>query len=205
MKHALWVIAFAAILLAISGCGEQSGAAAGSKQTGKVAVIDLDRIAKALGRDEVMTAQLQQQATQLREDLQSLQANLQGQLKTKQDQIGEDPTDQEKNDLTAMVQAAQRRYTQAASQADKTTRQRQFQLINDFRLEVTPPARRAASKRGLSVIMVRQANVLYHHPATEITDDVIDEMQGTAPAGAAPAGATTQPSGASEQQTAPSE
>jgi len=182
MKHIIGISLVAVILLATQGC-DHSTNISGSARIGNVAVVDLDRVAKALGRDEVMQARMKEHAEQMQKQLQGLQKNLTTQIKSEQEKLGSDATDEDKVKVNSLVRDADQRLKQAVSVAQQSSAQVRVDLISKFREDVQPAARRAASKRGLTVIMVKQANLLYYDPVTDITDAVIDELQASSAAG----------------------
>ena len=186
MKHSLCIFLVAILLLAAQGCDQPVGTSTfsvESRQIGNVAVVDLDRIAKALGRDEVMRARMAEHAEQMKKQLEDLQQNLTTRIQSEQKKLGEDATDEDKIKVNALARDADQRLKQALSVAQQANARIRVDLISKFRDEIQPVARRAASKHGMTVIMVRQENLLYFDPGTDITDAVIDELQASATAG----------------------
>lgn len=180
MKVQFVVIPVLATLACTIGCDQTVHTVAASpemSEEGKVAVIDLDRVARALGRDEVINQRYQQSVTRMAEQLQGLQSNLITQITAEQEKLGEEATDEEKQGLNQFIRTADRKLKEARVRARNQEVRIRADLVSDFREEVQPVARRAAAKRGFSVVMLNQANLLYFDTAVDITDAVIDDLQ----------------------------
>ena len=175
-------------LLAGAGCNQQTSNAAETDiaTAGRVAIINLDAIAKALGRDRVILASIQQHNQQAVAKLQNIKAGLNEQIKGLQAEIEESEAGEDNEKLGAMVRNAQQRLKKEVGAAQQNSARIQAELIRKFREEVIPFARRAALNRGMSVVMLKQANILHYDPGTDITNAVIDDMQAQARGGASP-------------------
>lgn len=180
MKVQFVVIPVLAILTCTIGCDQTIHTVAvppEMSEEGKVAVIDLDRVARALGRDEVINQRYQQSVTRMAEQLQGLQSNLIEQITVEQEKLGEEATDEEKQGLNQFIRTADRKLKEARVRARNQEVKIRADLVSDFREEMQPVARRAAAKRGFSIVMLNQANLLYFDTAVDITDVVIDDLQ----------------------------
>jgi len=179
MKKAALTVCAAITLSVLSGCNQQASTAAeiGNVTAGKVAIIDLDRIAKALGKDTEIIAALQANEVRAKAKLRDLEASLKTQIKGHKDQIENSEDPQATGGIDVMVRNANLRLRQAVGTEQQNAARMQTKLANDFRQEVLPAARRAAVDRGMSVVIVRQANLLYYDSAVDITDAVVDDMQ----------------------------
>ena len=125
-------------------------------------------------RDQITQAEAEARANA---KLKDLEASLKTQIKGHKDQIenSEDPGATGEIDL--MVRNANQRLRQAVGTEQQNAARMQKKLANDFRQEILPAARRAAVNRGMSVVMLSQANLLYYDSAVDITDAVVDDMQ----------------------------
>ena len=69
-----------------------------------------------------------------------------------------------------------------------------MQLVQKFRDQIKPVARRVAQQRGLSVIVTKNDSVIYDFTATaDITSAVVDELLAAAPQPQPTAAASTAP------------
>jgi len=193
------IFAMAALLLAASvGCNKTETAQAPG---GGVAVIDLDEVARRLGRDLTMTESLKAREGSLTQQLSTVQANYTKQLTDKKDAFGAELTEDQTRALLQMQQQANLQLNQVKQKAVANLTQHKTQLIAQFRDEVKPIAQAAAKARGYSVVATKNDAVVFtYDSAHDITDDVVAEMskagyKAPAPVLAAPAAETAaQPS-----------
>jgi Skp family chaperone for outer membrane proteins len=78
------------------------------------------------------------------------------------------------------IQAAQRNYQQQYSR-------RQTELAQSYENVILPIARRIATQEGFRIVMAEGANIAYHDPATDVSKQVIDELNHGRPAWEQPA------------------
>ena len=172
MKAVRRVLVFAglACLTFLAGCEPQgSGRAA-------VAIIDLDAVARALGRDDVIAQQINQANQQLAGQLGQVATNLQQQVQSRRDEyevIG-DEAEQELQERTA---AANQRLQQTQQLAQQRSAQFRQAVINAFRNEVSPYAQEIAAERGAVAVVTVATPMLWFDPEVDITDEVIAEMR----------------------------
>lgn len=160
----------------LSGCDKLQLEMPKSAQTTDVAVLDLQAVAKALGRDEDFKKQLESAGKQLGEQLSKVSTDLQSQLRAEQAKIGENPSDADRGKLRQMAVEAQRKFQQSQLQARQQARQFQLQLATKFRQDVQPVASEVALSKGASVIMLANS-LMWFEPAIDITADVIGKMR----------------------------
>ncbi len=178
MQEPLSTIFFVGLFLSLCGCGSPK-----ENTTGRMAVIDLDRIAGALGRDDLMTQRLQEAVQQRQQNVTMVRDTLRAQLQQETARLGRNPTEAQKARLNQLTVAADTRMREVLARADQEGNELRTRLILEFREEVEPVARRVATRRGLSIVMVKQDHMLYINPEIDITDTVIDEIQAAARAG----------------------
>lgn len=174
------VLGLAAIALT-AGCQKAPDAPA----TGSVAVIDLDAVARQLGRDTQMAESIKERESSLNEQLQVVQASYQKQITDKKDRLGTEPTDQQTLELTQLQRQAGMNLNQVLVQARESLGQHRVQLIARFREEVKPVAREVAAEKGLSVVVTKNDTVVFAYPSeVDITDAVAAKMLSRQPAAA---------------------
>ena len=192
MKAVRKILAVAGIasLALLAGCEPQGSSRAA------VAIIDLDAVARALGRDDVIAQQINIANQQLAGQLGQVATDLQQQVQARRDEydvIG-DEAQQELEQLTAV---ANQRLQQTQQLAQQRSAQFQQAVINAFRNEVSPYASQIATERGAVAVITVATPMLWFDSNADITDEVIAAMraagleQATQPAAAAPAPAPT--------------
>ena len=161
-----------------------------------MAVLDLGAVAKALGRDEVFRQQVEAAGQQLRQQLGELSSNLQTRLREEQAKLGDDPSEEQRQQLQRMLAEAQRQVQQGQLVARQKATEYQAQLAQQFRAEVQPVAAELARERGASGVLLANS-LLWFEPAVDITGEVIDALRARGAASGAPAlapqGAAPQP------------
>ena len=195
--HKCWAIA--AVLAATTvGCGWQSDqrpVASG----GAVAVIDLDEIARRLGSDKQIADAVAQRQTALSQRLVDLAKSYSEQIAAQKKALPAEPAKQSDVTVASWEQQANANLNQVKQQAEADLYNHRLQLVQRFRDQIKPVARRVAQERGLSVIVTKNDSVIYDFTSTaDITSAVVDELL----AGSPPAPATPAPAPSTTQQAA---
>lgn len=186
LGHAFLVLAAGALFSV--GCGSQFGGASASSSKGGLAVIDLDVVAKSIGRTQEMNDALNVRKSALDQALARGQADLKRQLTEKKDEFGETPTDEQKAQLAQMDRNAGAQLVQATRKAQAQLEAERQKMITDFRTEVRPIAQQVASERGLGVVIPKNEGFLLSvDPGVDITADVVKAYGSKKPAAKAPA------------------
>jgi Skp family chaperone for outer membrane proteins len=194
MKKTIASLMLAPVLLA-GGC-QKSGTSPGG-----VAVIDLDRVATAMGWLDDLSKNLQSADTELRTQLdqvwranvtaiEELKKQVAADAKLTPEQIKlldtiQDPRDlsqlpltkEQREKLVATVTQANANWQQALNNSQQLLQNRRRDLILSYRERVRPFARRVATARGMTVVLLTTDNLLLSEPQADITDGVIDELQ----------------------------
>ena len=183
------------ISILVSGCDKLADTSAlldksVSTVGAKAAVLDLDAVAKALGRDEVTKQQLQEAGQQLQQQLTEFSSGLQAKLNEEKTKLGSEPSADERQRLQEQLLAAQRQVQQSQVLARQKAMQFQNQLALQFRNEVRPVAAEIARKQGASTILLANT-VLWFEAPVDITGAVIDAMRAKGAAALAPVAAPT--------------
>jgi Skp family chaperone for outer membrane proteins len=175
------------LLLASIGCNSEKTDVAtaeapdarptAAQPLGAVAVIDLDDIARRLGRDVAMEKAVKQQESALNQQLQTVQASYNQQINEKQREFGDSLNDEDAKLLLTMKQRANLNLNDARRRAQSELTQHRFKLISLFREEIKPVARDVAKSKGLSIIVTRNDTVIYaYDTAVDITDEVFEKV-----------------------------
>jgi Skp family chaperone for outer membrane proteins len=171
------------------------GLAAGCNQSasttvpqGAVAVIDLDAIASRLGSDKQIVDSIAQRQTSLSQQLVDLAKSYNQQIEEKKKTLTEAPPEQADVTVASWQKQANANLNKVKQQAEADLKKHQATLVAQFREQIKPVARRVAQKRGLSVIVTKNDNVLYDvAPGADITDEVIADLIAASPAASAAA------------------
>lgn len=203
-----------AVLIVLSACligckkaeeeapGGWTSASRGAKAAGGVAVVDLDEVARRLGRLDEIGGELRQREASLNQQLQAMQSSYRQQYQDKLNQLAQAPPEasvgrsEQEQQLQVVQQKMNVQLLQAKKQAQTNLNSYQLTLINRFRAEVKPIAQEVAAQRGFSVVVPKLDQVLFaFDPAVDITDEVARRMlvASRTPQTAAAAAPATQP------------
>ena len=160
--------AVVALLLAVLGCGRDAG---------RVAVIDLDRVAHAVGRDDQLNRELQAAQAESERQLGALRDQLQAQVSSAAEQLKEPRSDAQKQQLEALRAQGQAQLDRAQAEVKQRAQEHKNGLVAAFWDQVRPVARKVAADRGLSVVLIRGEQVFDAAPSADITDAVSDELR----------------------------
>lgn len=164
-----------AAVAASPGCNRQQGAP--QQTAGGVAVIDLDAIAQRLGSDKQIVAAIEQRQTSLSQQFVELAKSYSAQITERKKTLSEADAEQNKVTLATWQQQASANLTKVKQQAELDLQQHRVKLVEQFRAQVKPAARRVADARGLSVIVTKSDNVYDFSTSSDITEAVIAELQ----------------------------
>lgn len=179
-----------ALVLAVSGCNKDSQTPTDAvdvtptsvsedksavKSSSGVAVIDLDAVAQRVGRLDEINESVKEKESALNEKLALLQASYHNEFKAKRDEYGDEPTDEQNEEL--LVQ--QRRINNGVGQAQRKYQQElEFHknaLKRRFHEEVKPLALQVANRRDMNVVVLNNF-IFAAGDAVDITDAVVEHM-----------------------------
>jgi Skp family chaperone for outer membrane proteins len=191
MRAMAWLAAAACLAtLGTMGCNRQPPATV-AKSPG-VAVIDLDAIAHRLGSDKQIVDSISQKQSSLSQQLVELAKSYNQQIADRKKALEQEQPKPSDVTLAAWEQQANENLNKVKRQAAADLDKHRAALIQQFRDQIKPAARKVAESRGLSVIVTKNDNVLYDFSASaDITDAVVAELLAarTASTAAAPASA----------------
>jgi|YelNatPaOPRAMG01_1025707.scaffolds.fasta_scaffold21942_5 Skp family chaperone for outer membrane proteins len=198
-------------LLGLAACQKPGSASA----NGGAAIIDLDRVASALGwLDEInqslqasdagLRAQLEQALQTARQPIEDAKKEVAAEAKLSAEQIAKlnsitdardlaqlPLTQAQRDRLVQVVERANAVWQNALNSYQQLVQQRRLSLIKSYRDRVRPVAMRIAAQRGMNVVLITADNVLGYDPEADITDKVIEAMLAS---GAKRTGPTAAPS-----------
>jgi Skp family chaperone for outer membrane proteins len=163
-----------------AGCGKTSpepATAKAEKPVGGGGVVDLDRVAKVIGRDIEMKQKVQEKMDSLNNQLTTLQGALRRQYDEKREKFGDDATEEQIKELQASENLMDRQLLERRRKAEVELGAFRQALIDQFREQAKPVLREVAAARGLSIVIPKNDGLLLSiDPAVEITDDVAAKM-----------------------------
>ena len=146
-----------------------------------VAVIDLDEVARRIGRDVQMNKSIQQRKDLLNQQLVSIRQSFEKELQVKQNDIGKDPTDEQKQEFSQLRRNAGLRMNEANRQAEANLQQHQGALVNRFREDTKVALSPLTREKGIMLVVSRNDTVIFNYESTlDITNQVVDRMITTA-------------------------
>jgi Skp family chaperone for outer membrane proteins len=170
----LWLAILGCAILLL-GCG---GGSSGSRSgAGHVAVVDLDEVAKRLGRDVSMSESVRSKEASLNGEIATYWAAREKQLSEKRKEFGNQPSDEQKKLLTGMEIQARSQLNQLRTKAAGAVNQHRADVIRQFREEVKAAAQKIAEKKSIDLVLTKNDTVVFlYQSVVDITDDVVARM-----------------------------
>jgi Skp family chaperone for outer membrane proteins len=189
MKNALLAVPLCLAALFAVACEQQP-----QTPPGTVALIEMDRIAKATGRDAVFNQQLQDRHSQLVGQLQTIAQQMETQLQAEQAKLTDASTDDDRARIGMLYQGSQQQLTRMQQQIPGEMENYRAELALQMRNEVRPAVRAVMEERGFSLVMEDNSAIIVAADGVDITDDVIKRLT-TAATGSENLGAKLAPPG----------
>ncbi len=168
-KYASFVgVCFVAMIVSV-GCD------AGSSKGG-VAVLDLDEVASAVGWDTELNAALKKRGESLDQRLIQKKTRLEKLLEDNRSQIGENPTDEQKENLARFQLRANQQLQADLQASQQQMMQYRAELVSDFREKLRPVAGEVADLKGLSMVVLKADLVFFVDDSADITGEVIAKI-----------------------------
>ena len=185
---------FSLLTLLLAGCGPAQSPApspaptplpsptpASTPAQGGVALIDLDAVAKRLGRDAAILAELKEAGAPLRDQLSASQKDFQEQIDRLKASLGAKPSEAGNQKLAELARTLNQQFQQKQQQAQQDMNAKKAALISRFREEIKPVALKVATGKGLGIVQLKSdLTILANEPALDITDEVVAELSRTA-------------------------
>ena len=166
----------AAVLFSNAGCGKSFDL--GLKgSSGSVAVLDLDEVARLLGQDVHISQTLEADKRLLTGQVESLRSQLQQELETKKNAVGENPSQEDTQSVIAYARAANSQIDSATTAAAQELTRRRDAQVGAFRSSVRPVAASVAQMRGFTLVVPKnEAIYLSFDPSIDITQEVVRRL-----------------------------
>jgi Skp family chaperone for outer membrane proteins len=156
--------------------------ASAAKPAGGVGVVDLDLVAKRLGRDLEMESLVQERLTTINGKLTNLRNSLRRLYDERKESYGAEPTEEQKKELLAMQDRMEVQLAEARRNGESELVVYKQALVNQFREQAKPVLKEVAADRGLSIVVPKNDGLLLTiDPGAEITDAVADKMLAAQP------------------------
>lgn len=155
-------------------------------------IVDLDAVAKATGRQEVMQKELEFANLRLTEQLKLVASQLEETVADEKDKLGNSPSKEQQKQLESLALQAQQQLVNSKNLAVQQSTEFRSDLILQFRKEVAEIAQEIAQKAGSKLVLVSNYETLWFDPAADITDEVISVMRARASSGVSKPAADTE-------------
>ena len=172
---------FAAALAAISFVALSAALTSAQAQKGGVAVLDIDKVAAAVGVEDNVKQELKVIEENLNAQLKTVQTELQARFDNMRAQVGPQPTQEQAQQLANINGQLTQQLTQSRTQAQSQLNAKQFELVSQFRDSVKPVALEIAKSKGLSVVVTPDQSLFAWDDAVDITEEVTAKMKATLP------------------------
>ena len=159
----------------------KSSAVGNRQSVSGVAVIDVDQVARRIGRYDSIIASVGNKEKSLNRQLAAIQESYKRKVDDKDREIGTQPTQEQTEELAALSRelGSKLRAAQADAQEDLTSYR--AELINGFRREIKPIAQRVAEQRGMNVVVSFNENVVFsYNSSADITKEVAQQLMAAA-------------------------
>ena len=148
---------------------------------GRVAVLDLDRLAAEVGFKTQIQATLKEVEAGLNRDLASARDRAQQGLVERRKQYGQAPTTAQQRELRAVAEQSRRELIQLRGASAQSLASRRELYIAQLKDHIRNIATEVAAERGMEVVLLRTTNMLAATPSSDITQAVIASVRERAP------------------------
>jgi len=169
MKVAMKSVLTVLLTLMLIGGAEVATA---SSMRGRVAVVDLDAIAKTLGRDKAITNEVGRYLKTKQADINKERDQLKAKLAKEEKKLGKSPKPKQKAEYESMARQSELQLRKDVIDARRGAAQLRAKLINEFTGEVQPVAARLAREKGFGLVLVKQPGMLFIDGSADITAQV---------------------------------
>ena len=179
MQQNLLKLTLIACLGSLAGCGESSNPSGNDSAVG---IIDLDEVAKRLGRDKQMANSIRRKQSSVNGQIAAYLKSSMKQISEKRKEFGEQASDDQKQLLEGTQKQARLHLNQLRLQAQNSLNQHRTDVLRKFREEVRAAARKVAAQRSLNIVLTKNDTVVFmFESVVNITDDVVEKMLGNVP------------------------
>ncbi|MEI7834808.1 MAG: OmpH family outer membrane protein [Planctomycetota bacterium] len=174
MKNAC-IVGLAVVLLGLAGCKEKAGKES-SSSAGGVAIVDMDKIALAVGERQKITDALERDQKEVNAKFDALVLGAKTELEEMRKKAGTSPTAEQQKAIQARQTEMEQGLTAQRDQAINALKSRHGERINAFGGQVRPIASRLAKAQGFSLVIVPIPGLLWSDESIDLTSKVVDEI-----------------------------
>ena len=161
------------IVFSVSAC-DQMGSLVNRSS---IVIVDLNAVAQALGRDELMQQEVQMAETKLKEQLTKIAGTIQEKVSEEKKKLGSKRNKENDAKLQQLAVQAQQTFRKEQMAAEQQAGLFRQQLVAKFREEVKSVAEPIARERRAGMIKLVSDDLLWFDPSNDITGDVISQMR----------------------------
>ncbi len=158
--------------LLLTACITTFLAISAQAQSGGVAILDIDAVARELGVEDQVRVDLITMQSDLNAELQRTQATMQAQMNNVEQGAGENPSDADRQKVLQTNQQLNLEFNRLKNQAQQNLAQERVRMINEFRIRLEPVALMAAKKKGLDIVLMKTTPPVFtHSKEVDITEE----------------------------------
>jgi len=168
MRH-LRIIALLLTTALLSGCETPWS-------TPQIAVVDLQSVAKSLGRDEKIASAINTANARLNQQIETLSAELRKNIDEKKAALGDKPEKEDEQAYIQLIQKSNAKLNQVRQLAAQKSQQVKTLLIIEFRKEASDAAASLAKTLKFKAVLGLHDGLLWSENTLDITDKVTAVM-----------------------------
>lgn len=173
LKNVLFILSLAFF---VSACDQMTGLVSHPS----IVIVDLNAVAKALGRDEVMQNEIQEAEAKLKTQLEQIAKNIQDQVVVEKEKLGSKKSEENNIKLQQLALQAQQTFRKEQMAAEQQAAQFRKELVAKFREEVKLVAEPIAIERKAVMVKLVSDDLLWFDASNDITGEVINRMRASA-------------------------
>ena len=164
---------FLLIALPISSCDQFDGFG----DHPSTLIVDLNAVAKALGRDASMQKEIQDAETKLKGQLEQIAKNIQDQVAVEKEKLGTKKSEENNAKLQQLALQAQQTFRKEQMAAEQQAALFRQQIVTAFREEVKLVAEPIARWRKAEMVKLVSDDLLWFGKDNDITGVVVSRMR----------------------------
>jgi len=146
------------------------------KSNSTIGIVDLDKVATAMGRTDVLSSTLNKSRAGEKEKRENSRKILLIKIEKMKKEIGLNPTKEQSADYKKIMREANRQLQPTAVEMENLTEESKVILLREFREQVRPIIKQVAKEKNLLLIEIKSANTIYINSKIDISDDVIAKV-----------------------------
>lgn len=174
-------LGLAVLVCLVTGCGkgkEKASSDSSRVDNGRVAIVDLDKVASAVGEQAKVKEAMEKDRKELADGIEALTQAALADLEKMKKGFGGSATAAQQKQLQARQAELEQALELRRTQAENLLRSRQNARIEAFRGQARPLAAQMARSRGFSVVVTPTpaGGLLWSDDAVDLTDTLIEKI-----------------------------